>query len=457
VTDGEFAAAMAWLGPFEPAPNVAVAVSGGADSLALTVLADVWARARGGAVVGLVVDHGLRAAAAVEAGATERLLGRRGIAAHVLRLTGLVAGSALAERARVARYAALVGACEAAGVVHLLVGHHAADQAETVAARALRGSFSAGLAGMARLVELPTVRVLRPLLGVKPGALRALLLARGIEWIEDPSNRDKRALRVRLRLLAGERDSGDRDGRERDRRRRDIGDRDVSDRDVGNWDVGNWDVGNWDVGGRDGSGVALVAAAAVVAGAARATAERQAADVLGRVASVRPEGFAVIADGAMPPVALGALIQAVAGAPYPPSPQAVATLAASPAPATLGGTRLLPAGRLGPGLLLVREAAAMAPPTPAVPGAVWDGRYRLARNATPPAGATLGALDADAGLFRSRSKLPAAVLRTLPALRSGATLLAVPHLRYPDPETCSRLSVLFAPPHPAAGAPFRTG
>jgi tRNA(Ile)-lysidine synthase len=437
VTDGEFAAAMARLGPFEAAPLLAVAVSGGADSLALVVLADVWARARGGAVVGLVVDHGLRAEAAEEARATARLLVGRGIAARVLRLAGLAAGSALAERARIARYAALIAACEAEGVVHLLVGHHAADQAETVAARTLRGSFSAGLAGMAGLVELPTVRLLRPLLGVLPGALRALLLARGMEWIEDPSNRDRRSLRVRLRLLAGARDGGDRVGGGR----------------VG----GGRGVGDRRVGDRGGPGAGLVAAAAVVAGAARETAETQAAEVLGRLASIRPEGFAVIADGAMPPAALGALIQAVGGAPYPPAPQAVATLAARPAPATLGGTRLLPAGRLGPGLLLVREAASMAPATQAVPGAVWDGRYRLARNATPPAGTTLGALGADARQFRRRSKLPAAVLRTLPALRSGATLLAVPHLRYPDSETCAHLGVLFAPPRPAAGAPFRTG
>ena len=79
----------------------------------------------------------------------------------------------------------------------------------------------------------------------------------------------------------------------------------------------------------------------------------------------------------MPPAALGALIQAIGGASYAPAPDAVAALAARPRPATLGGVRLLPAGRLGPGLLVVREAAAMAPPTAAVPGAMWDGRYRL--------------------------------------------------------------------------------
>ena len=408
--DAPFAAAMARLGPFEPAPLLAIAVSGGADSLALAVLADAWARARGGSTVALVVDHGLRPEAADEARTTEQLLAGYNIAVRVLRLAGLAHGPALAERARAARYQALITACEAVGALHLLVGHHAADQAETVALRALRGSFSAGLAGMAGLVELPTVRLLRPLLGMPPGALRAMLRARRIGWVEDPSNRDTNSLRVRLRLLAGD---------------------------------------------RDGPGTAQVAAAAGLAGAARETEETRAAEALGYGVAIRPEGFAVLANRAIPPAALGALIQAIGGAPYAPAPDAVAALAARPAPATLAGVRLLAAGRLGPGLLVVREPAAMAAPTPAIPGAVWDQRYRLARDVAPPAGSTLGALGPDARLFRERSPLPAVVLRTLPALRVGETLLAVPHLQYPDAGTCARLRVLFAPPRPAAGAPFR--
>ena len=404
-----FAAAMARLLPFESAPTLAIAVSGGADSLALAVLADAWAQARGGSVLGLVVDHGLRTAAADEARLAEQVLTRLGIAVHRLRLAGLTHGPALAERARIARYTALIAACEAAGALHLLVGHHAADQAETVALRALRGSFSAGLAGMAALVELPTVRLLRPLLGVAPGTLRALLQAKSIGWIEDPSNRDPHALRVRLRLLAGD---------------------------------------------RDGPAVTRLAAAAAVAGAARQVTETQAAHRMAQAASLRPEGFAVLTRAAIPPTALGALIQAIGGAPYPPAPDAVAALAAQPAPATLGGVRLLSAGRLGPGLLLVREIAAMASPVPAVAGAIWDGRYRLARDATPPGGAMLGTLGDEATWFRKRSRLPSVVLRTLPALRVGQTLLAVPHLQYPDAATCARMRVLFAPPHPAAAAPF---
>ena len=58
---------MAMLGPFEPAPRLAVGVSGGADSMALALLADAWARERGGTILALIVDHGLRTESKAEA------------------------------------------------------------------------------------------------------------------------------------------------------------------------------------------------------------------------------------------------------------------------------------------------------------------------------------------------------------------------------------------------------
>ena len=413
LTDAEFAAAMARLGPFEPNPFVAVAVSGGADSLALTVLTQAWARDQGGRAIGLVVDHGLRPESTDEARETARRLAERGLAVRILPLTGLERGPGLAERARASRYAALIAACENEGALHLLIGHHAADQAETVAHRALRGSSSAGLAGMAALVELASVRLLRPLLCVSPCRLRATLREIGLAWVEDPSNRDPLALRSRLRAgLLRHLEAG--------------------------------------------AAIAAIADAAVIAGHARAETEARVADTLGRHVTLRPEGFAVLPAGRLPAAAMAALVQAISGAPYPPAPDAVAELAAAPGPATLAGVRLLPAGRLGPGLMMVREIAAMAPPVPAAPGAVWDGRFRVGRGAALPPETTLGALDADAALLRGWSRLPSVVLRTLPALRAREMLVAVPHLLYPDAATCARARLSFAPPRPAAGAPFAT-
>ncbi len=201
ITEAEFAAAMAGLGPFEPRPRIAAAVSGGADSMALALLADGWAKARGGALLALSVDHGLRAESADEAAATVARLGARGIATRLLRLEGLAHGNAMAERARDARFAVLTRACASVGILHLLLGHHAGDQAETVLMRALGGSGPAGMAGMLPLVETASIRILRPLLGISPARLRATVVTAGLAWVEDPSNADRRALRPRLRML----------------------------------------------------------------------------------------------------------------------------------------------------------------------------------------------------------------------------------------------------------------
>jgi tRNA(Ile)-lysidine synthase len=99
----------------------------------------------------------------------------------------------------------------------------------------------------------------------------------------------------------------------------------------------------------------------------------------------------------------------------------------------------------------------MSPPVPAFAGTAWDGRFRIAGHAQLPPGVTLGALGGDAARLRRLSSLPSAVLKTLPAFRDEARLLAVPHLGFPDRDTCARFPVIFSPPRPAAAAPFAFG
>ncbi|MCL2428877.1 MAG: tRNA lysidine(34) synthetase TilS, partial [Alphaproteobacteria bacterium] len=262
VSRAAFAARMAALEPFEPFPRLAVAVSGGADSLALALLARDWSVARGGSVLGLVVDHGLRPESRNEACLTIARLDRMGIRSTLLALA-LERGTALAERARVARYRVLARACAEYGIVHLLLGHHAADQVETVLIRAVSRSGPDGLAGMAALRETRSLRLLRPLLDVPPGRLRTTLHEAGIDdWVEDSSNRDPRAQRARLRALRAD---------------------------------------------RAGAGEASLAlfAAARARGGARADADRDRAAALAERATLRPEGFAVLRPGAIDAGALG--------------------------------------------------------------------------------------------------------------------------------------------------------
>lgn len=410
LTQARFAALMAPLGPFEPAPRIAVAVSGGADSLALAWLARDWARGRGGLAEALVVDHGLRAESAAEARMTVQRLAAMGVPARLLRLEGLVRGPGLAARAREARHRVLRAACAEAGILHLLLGHHAADQAETLLLRLLKASGPAGMAGMAALVETAEVRLLRPLLAVSPRDLRDTLRAAGLGWVEDPSNADPAATRVRLRLLRAD---------------------------------------------RDGDGPATRALGAVARAHGGARAAQDAAEAREMAARVRlhPEGYAVLTPGPVAPGVLAAVLRMLSGRAHAPAPRAVAALARNPRPATLGGVRILPAGRFGPpgAWLLLREAAAMQAPVPA--GALWDGRFRLLGDAAGE-GVTLGALG-DAPLpapAASGFAGPAALRRTLPALRRNANLFAVPHIGYPAAAWSARIGL--RPPGPACPAPF---
>lgn len=202
IDSGAFARLMTPFEPFETAPVVAVAVSGGRDSLALALLARDWAETRGGRIVALIVDHALRPESEQEAAGTRDLLQRLGIEVEILRWSGPKPRNGLQSAARTERYRLLSGECRRRGILHLLLGHHADDQAETVTMRAARGSGLDGLAGMAALTERPDVRLLRPLLPVPRASLTATLLALGVPWIDDPSNMDVRFERARLRAGA---------------------------------------------------------------------------------------------------------------------------------------------------------------------------------------------------------------------------------------------------------------
>lgn len=177
---------------------VGLAVSGGPDSLALLLLAH--AALPPGAFAVATVDHGLRPEAADEAAVVAKICARHGIAHATLTLT-LPPGSAVQERARAARYAALEAWRVQSGLVALSTAHHADDQAETMVMRLNRGAGLRGLAAMRPRAQVPggSGVLLRPLLGWRREALRAVVSAADLSPVEDPSNRDARFERVRVR------------------------------------------------------------------------------------------------------------------------------------------------------------------------------------------------------------------------------------------------------------------
>ncbi len=411
-----FARALDRLGPFEPNPLIAVAWSGGGDSSALLLLAKDWIAARGGSLLALHVDHGLRANSAEEAKSLEARARALGIEFAGLRWDGPKPASGVLEAAREARYALLERECAARGILHLLVAHNREDQAETIALRAERASGPTGLAGMSAVVERAHVRVLRPLLGVAHADLLATCRAAGFAWLEDPANANPATARARLREIPPP--SPD-------------------------------------------------PAAAEI----RRAREAELARRLGRAVALAPEGFARLRLGELgtDDIALEALARlartiggGVYGARRARARTAFDRLRAG-ATVTLGRCRFV-AGR--DGILVAREEAHLEPDVALVPGAdtPWDGRFVL-RSAAARTGLRVGALgsagwgELPAALRDThRARIPLAARAVLPALRDLEGLYAVPYLLYGrDPgalDTLSRLDVRFRPRHPLAPARF---
>jgi tRNA(Ile)-lysidine synthase len=189
-----------WLTGPVGAP-VAVALSGGGDSLALLHLAEAWADRAGRTLVALTVDHGLQpASAAWSAFAAERAQ-RLGVATRTLRWLGDKPQRGLPAAARAARHALLADAARAAGARVILMGHTADDVLEAEAMRAA-GASAPSPRTWSPSPAWPAGRrvfLLRPLLRHRRADLRALLAGLGETWIDDPANDDPHYARTLAR------------------------------------------------------------------------------------------------------------------------------------------------------------------------------------------------------------------------------------------------------------------
>jgi tRNA(Ile)-lysidine synthase len=422
-----FDAALAALGPFEAAPLLAIGWSGGGDSTALLSLADRFAKAQGGRVVALHVDHGLRAESAAQADELAKRAAALGLAFEALAWTGPKPAHGVPQAAREARRDLLVAACQRLGAIHLLLAHHSDDQRETVAMRAARKSGPLGLAGMSAIVVDRGVRILRPLLGAAHADLLALCRARGLDWLEDPTNRDPRYTRARLRLAGSLPEFSDDASR------------------------------------------------------ARAQYECDIAQLAAQAVAVAPGGFAWLdravlkrTDATLAQAVLARAVLCVGGDAYAPAPAALAAAWAELAAAapgrsgrTLGHCRLRiePDGRL----LVAREPRACAAASPLRPGETvfWDDRFAATCPETmcTATGLTIGALGAHGWAQLPRKlrvsvakSVPAAARSCLPTIRDLDGVLAVPHLSYGrEGHRLDTVTVRFWPRHALCGPAFVAG
>jgi tRNA(Ile)-lysidine synthase len=426
LTLAEFAASLASLAPIETTPFLAVAVSGGPDSLSLVILADRWARERQGEICALTVDHRLRPESSTEIRLLHRWLSTRAIRHEILTWSEDKPAGGIQEAARRARYALLADWCQKHGCLHLLIAHHSEDQAETHLIRCRASSGADGLAGMSAIRELADCRILRPLLGVAKARLVALLGAERQPFIGDPSNRDPTFERSRLRT-------------------------------TGALPVGAGFVGLLNDIRKFGH--------------ERATHERESDRLLAQTVVLHPAGFGVLdprlalAPSDVAERALQAIITAIGGRPYPARRERVARLRATLAAAdrrghTLGGCHFV---RWRNRILVLREHTGTVRVVRLPPGTrlLWDYRFSIALPATANGAVTIGYLGRSGVVELNRlqperrhGSLPRLVYPILPAVWDAEGIAAVPHLRYRRDEEAILPEFSFCPVNPLTQAGF---
>jgi len=180
---------------------VAVALSGGGDSLALLLAAQAWAKDARRPLLVLSVDHGLQPMSAAWADACAGTAARLGLGFRALRWQGAKPASGLPAAARAARHRLLADAAREAGARVILMGHTADDRLEARVMRA-DGATTPEPREWSPSPVWPQGRglfLLRPLLGVRRAEIRQWLAGRGETWIDDPANEDLRSGRARAR------------------------------------------------------------------------------------------------------------------------------------------------------------------------------------------------------------------------------------------------------------------
>ncbi len=197
ITDHEFGGLMA---PFSLSAPFVVAVSGGVDSLALTLLAHRYALRHGLSMIALTVDHQLRVDSTVEANAVHALLVEQGIGHRILTWQhDDIPTTKIQEEARHHRYRLLWDWCQMNNIQTLLTAHHQGDQVETFFMRLAHRSGLKGLSSMRVQTQTPCGLLIRPLLSITKVRLIETMKSFGIAWHEDPSNENSKFERIRLR------------------------------------------------------------------------------------------------------------------------------------------------------------------------------------------------------------------------------------------------------------------
>ena len=180
--------------------NFALAVSGGADSLCLAYFAKIYSFEFNNKAHVLIVDHKLRKESSYEALKVKKILSKKKIYSRILKWKGEIPKKNIQKNARDMRYALLSNYCIKNKVKYLITAHHGDDQIENFFIRLLRGSGLSGLSSMSEKVKYnKNLKIIRPFLKFEKKDLKYVTLNYFKTYIKDPSNKNEKFLRVRIR------------------------------------------------------------------------------------------------------------------------------------------------------------------------------------------------------------------------------------------------------------------
>ena len=179
--------------------RLCVAVSGGIDSLTLTLILNKWCSTNNSELYAVTVDHGLRQKSREEAEYVSKLCESKNIKHCILTWKGEKPKNNIELLAREKRYSLIADYCKENDIDYLFVAHHIQDQVETFFIRLFRGSGIDGLSSMKTIAENYGLKIIRPFLDIQKETLKNYLIKNNIKWVEDESNSDEKYLRNKIR------------------------------------------------------------------------------------------------------------------------------------------------------------------------------------------------------------------------------------------------------------------
>ena len=180
--------------------NFAIAVSGGPDSLCLSYFAKMYSKEFSSKFYTLIVDHKLRKDSSKEAKKVKLILSNKKITSKILTWNGKIPSKNIQNNAREIRYSLISNFCLSKKIKFLLTAHHEDDQIENFFIRLIRGSGLTGLSSMSENTKYnEKLKILRPFLNFKKKDLKQITLKHFKTYIKDPSNKNDKFLRVRVR------------------------------------------------------------------------------------------------------------------------------------------------------------------------------------------------------------------------------------------------------------------